>query len=108
MNSWPPPRSTGAPQACRTELDREKCAYIFFWGAMTYARVFQSGNSQAVRLPKEFRLRRQPVAPQAHGGVFANVEPLAAMQQLSKRSQIAVQLHAAKQAAELHFLLLAL
>lgn len=23
---------------------------------MTYARVFQSGNSQAVRLPKEFRL----------------------------------------------------
>ncbi len=22
---------------------------------MTYARVFQSGNSQAVRLPKEFR-----------------------------------------------------
>lgn len=23
---------------------------------MAYARVFQSGNSQAVRLPKEFRL----------------------------------------------------
>jgi antitoxin VapB len=23
---------------------------------MTYARVFESGNSQAVRLPKEFRL----------------------------------------------------
>jgi antitoxin VapB len=23
---------------------------------MTYARVFQSGNSQAVRLPREFRL----------------------------------------------------
>ena len=23
---------------------------------MTYARIFQSGNSQAVRLPKEFRL----------------------------------------------------
>lgn len=23
---------------------------------MSYARVFQSGNSQAVRLPKEFRL----------------------------------------------------
>ena len=23
---------------------------------MTYARVFQSGNSQAIRLPKEFRL----------------------------------------------------
>jgi antitoxin VapB len=23
--------------------------------AMTYARIFQSGNSQAVRLPKEFR-----------------------------------------------------
>jgi len=22
---------------------------------MTYARIFQSGNSQAVRLPKEFR-----------------------------------------------------
>jgi antitoxin VapB len=28
----------------------------FISGAlMTYARVFQSGNSQAVRLPKEFR-----------------------------------------------------
>lgn len=24
---------------------------------MTFARVFQSGNSQAVRLPKEFRLQ---------------------------------------------------
>ena len=24
---------------------------------MTYARVFQSGNSQAVRLPKEFRFK---------------------------------------------------
>jgi antitoxin VapB len=23
---------------------------------MTYARVFQSGNSQAIRLPKEFRV----------------------------------------------------
>ena len=28
---------------------------------MTYARVFQSGNSQAVRLPKEFRLNVDPV-----------------------------------------------
>lgn len=24
---------------------------------MTYARIFQSGNSQAIRLPKEFRLK---------------------------------------------------
>jgi len=24
-------------------------------GGMNYARIFQSGNSQAVRLPKEFR-----------------------------------------------------
>jgi len=24
---------------------------------MTYARIFQSGNSQAVRLPKEFRFK---------------------------------------------------
>jgi antitoxin VapB len=28
---------------------------------MTYARVFQSGNSQAVRLPKEFRLKAEQV-----------------------------------------------
>ena len=28
---------------------------------MTYARVFQSGNSQAVRLPKEFRLNAEQV-----------------------------------------------
>ncbi len=28
---------------------------------MTYARVFQSGNSQAVRLPKEFRFRAELV-----------------------------------------------
>ncbi len=28
---------------------------------MTYARVFQSGNSQAVRLPKEFRLNVERV-----------------------------------------------
>ncbi|CAN7745827.1 type II toxin-antitoxin system VapB family antitoxin [Variovorax sp. LjRoot84] len=28
---------------------------------MTYARVFQSGNSQAVRLPKEFRFTAEQV-----------------------------------------------
>lgn len=28
---------------------------------MTYARVFQSGNSQAVRLPKEFRFSAEQV-----------------------------------------------
>ena len=28
---------------------------------MAYARVFQSGNSQAVRLPKEFRLNVEQV-----------------------------------------------
>ena len=28
---------------------------------MIYARVFQSGNSQAVRLPKEFRLNVEQV-----------------------------------------------
>ncbi len=28
---------------------------------MSYARVFQSGNSQAVRLPKEFRLNAERV-----------------------------------------------
>lgn len=28
---------------------------------MTYARVFQSGNSQAVRLPKEFRFNANQV-----------------------------------------------
>ena len=28
---------------------------------MTYARIFQSGNSQAVRLPKEFRFDAEQV-----------------------------------------------
>lgn len=28
---------------------------------MSYARIFQSGNSQAVRLPKEFRLNTDKV-----------------------------------------------
>lgn len=28
---------------------------------MTYARVFQSGNSQAIRLPKEFRVNADRV-----------------------------------------------
>lgn len=28
---------------------------------MTYARIFQSGNSQAVRLPKEFRFNTDQV-----------------------------------------------
>ncbi|OQW74475.1 MAG: antitoxin [Proteobacteria bacterium ST_bin11] len=28
---------------------------------MTYARIFQSGNSQAVRLPKEFRFNTDRV-----------------------------------------------
>ena len=28
---------------------------------MTYARIFQSGNSQAVRLPKEFRFEQDRV-----------------------------------------------
>lgn len=28
---------------------------------MTYARIFQSGNSQAVRLPKEFRFNADRV-----------------------------------------------
>ena len=32
------------------------CVYIH-WDLMATARVFKSGNSQAVRLPKEFRLK---------------------------------------------------
>jgi antitoxin VapB len=35
---------------------------------MTYARVFQSGNSQAVRLPKEFRLNVDRVEIFRQGG----------------------------------------
>ena len=34
----------------------------------TVARVFQSGNSQAVRLPKEFRFRRSEVEIFRRGG----------------------------------------
>jgi antitoxin VapB len=35
--------------------------YIRFGGGMGTARVFRSGNSQAVRLPKQFRLKSQEV-----------------------------------------------
>jgi antitoxin VapB len=35
---------------------------------MTWARVFQSGNSQAVRLPKEFRLSVDRVEIFRRGG----------------------------------------
>lgn len=35
---------------------------------MTYARVFQSGNSQAVRLPKEFRFNTDQVEIFRRGG----------------------------------------
>ncbi len=35
---------------------------------MTYARVFQSGNSQAVRLPKEFRVAAERVQIFRQGG----------------------------------------
>ena len=35
---------------------------------MTYARVFQSGNSQAVRLPKEFRFNVDQVEIFRQGG----------------------------------------
>lgn len=34
---------------------------------MPYARIFQSGNSQAVRLPKEFRLTADRVEILRHG-----------------------------------------
>jgi antitoxin VapB len=34
---------------------------------MTFARVFQSGNSQAVRLPREFRLNVDQVEIFRHG-----------------------------------------
>lgn len=35
---------------------------------MTYARIFQSGNSQAVRLPKEFRVNVEQVEIFRRGG----------------------------------------
>ena len=31
------------------------CIYIFSGGLMNTAKIFKSGNSQAVRLPKEFQ-----------------------------------------------------
>ena len=34
---------------------------------MTYARIFQSGNSQAVRLPKNFRFSTDRVEILRHG-----------------------------------------
>ena len=37
---------------------------------MKTARVFRSGNSQAVRIPKEFRLEGEEVEIQKRGGVL--------------------------------------
>ena len=51
---------------------------------------------------------REPVAPQPHGGVLADVQPLTLVKQLHKRRQVSLQVHAAQQAAQLHLLLLAL
>ncbi|MEN9478846.1 MAG: hypothetical protein RLZZ298_241 [Pseudomonadota bacterium] len=46
---------------------------------MTYARVFQSGNSQAVRLPKEFRLNVEQVEIFRRGDeIILREAPLAA------------------------------
>ena len=47
---------------------------------MTYARVFQSGNSQAVRLPKEFRLDVEQVEIYRRGDeiVLRPIQPNAA------------------------------
>ena len=42
---------------------------------MTYARVFQSGNSQAVRLPKEFRFDSEAVSIRRVGSAVI-LEPL--------------------------------
>jgi antitoxin VapB len=47
---------------------------------MTKARVFQSGNSQAVRLPKEFRVRSKEVEIFRRGDelvLLENVRPMA-------------------------------
>jgi antitoxin VapB len=42
---------------------------------MTYARIFQSGNSQAVRLPKEFRLSSDRVEIFRQGNDIVLREP---------------------------------
>ncbi len=47
---------------------------------MAKARVFQSGNSQAVRLPKEFRVRSKEVEIFRRGDelvLLENVRPMA-------------------------------
>jgi antitoxin VapB len=42
---------------------------------MNYARIFQSGNSQAVRLPKEFRFNVDQVVIFRHGNDIVLREP---------------------------------
>ncbi|WP_426993877.1 antitoxin [Methylomonas sp. CM2] len=53
---------------------------------MTYARIFQSGNSQAVRLPKEFRFNlKRAVGVYCGPFVLSNVKAWTARNTLTKR-----------------------
>ena len=55
-----------------------------------------------------FSGRLQAIAAQAKAGVLSHMQPLAQVQQVREGCQVTAELHAAQQAAELHFLLLAL
>jgi antitoxin VapB len=48
---------------------------------MATARVFKSGNSQAVRLPKQFRVKSKELAIERRGDELALREKAAGMQQ---------------------------
>jgi antitoxin VapB len=47
---------------------------------MTKARVFKSGNSQAVRLPKEFRVNSKELQISKRGNAIVLEEPPAGME----------------------------
>jgi len=56
---------------------------------MTYARVFQSGNSQAVRLPKEFRFHADQVEIFRRGDeVILRERPCSALDIFNTLSQL--------------------
>src|SRR4051794_8852790 len=63
---WRQLGSRSAGEICRARLESRSVGWYIRWRiylemGMTIARVFKSGNSQAVRLPKAFRLKSKEV-----------------------------------------------
>src|SRR5208282_3565907 len=56
-----PTESKSVKCCCTKNCVYTCCIYIVGGWCMSTARVFRSGNSQAVRLPKQFRLKSEEV-----------------------------------------------